>query len=376
MANILDYLDWRGDIPMTESSFNEIDGLILSQFVYLSYDGIVPADRNRTVTIEEAGRKYFRRRRKSDEEESLTLQINNFSEVVRKMYRTERFRNLRLCGYVERFDPVTAKQFAAVTVRISEDCVFVAFRGTDDTLAGWEEDFKLCYMVPVESQLEAKEYLKDLCSEWNGRIFLGGHSKGGNLSIYAAMCLCDEYKGRICRIYNYDGPGFLPEIVEDEEYLKIVPKITSYMPQGSMVGMIMYNESTCEIVKSTEKGFLQHKAISWEVCGPHFISGERFDKTSIWFNKACQKWVEEIETDKREVFIDHVFQLLKSAQTDTLTEISNGFPMVMNKVMRSYSDLDKDTKKMLRGIVKQMLKLSTQTIKENRLIGRKENDGQ
>ncbi len=374
MANILDYLDWRGDIPMTEDTFNEIDGLILSQFVYLSYEGIIPKDLNRTITIEEAGRRYFKRKRRSEEEESLTLQINNCSEVVRRMYRTERFRKLQVCGFVEQFDPATAKQFAAVAVKISDECVFIVFRGTDDSLAGWEEDFKLCYMVPVESQLAAKSYLQILCEEWNGRIMLGGHSKGGNLSIYAAMCLCDEYRERIARIYNYDGPGFLPSVVESEDYLKILPLISSYLPQASMVGMIMYNESRCEIVKSVEKGFFQHKAVSWEVCGPHFVNAERFDKTSVWFNKACKKWVEEIDVDKREIFIDHVFQLLKSAETDTLTEISNGLPMVMNKVMRSYSDLDKDTRRMLKGIVKQMLKLSTQTIKENHLIGSKNND--
>lgn len=373
MANILDYLDWRGDIPMTEESFNEIDGLILSQFVYLSYDGIVDAGWNRMITIEEAGRKHFRRRRKG-EEESLTLMVNNCSEVVKRMLRTDRFRKLQVCGYVEKYDPVTAKQFAVITVKISDECVFVVFRGTDDSLTGWEEDFKLCYMVPVASQLEAKAYLQALCEVWDGRIILGGHSKGGNLSIYAAMCLSDAYKDRILKIYNYDGPGFLPAVVESEEYLKIVPKINSYLPQSSMVGMIMYNESRCEIVKSTEKGFFQHKAVSWEVCGPHFINADRFDKTSIWFNNACKKWVDEIEVDKREIFFDHMFQLLKSAETETLTEISNDFPMVMNRVIRSYSDLDKDTKKMLRGIVKQMLKLSTETIKENHLIGRKDNN--
>lgn len=128
MANILDYLDWRGDIPMTEDSFNEIDGLILSQFVYLSYEGIVDEDWDKTITIEEAGRKYFRCRPKG-EEESLTLMVNNCSEVVRRMLRTDRFRKLQICGFVEKFDPVTAKQFAAVTVKISDECVCVVYRG-------------------------------------------------------------------------------------------------------------------------------------------------------------------------------------------------------------------------------------------------------
>ena len=374
MADILDYLDWRGDIPMEYSPFNEIDGLILTQFVYLPFEGIVDSGWDSKITVEEAGKKYLQIY--DNEDESLTILINSCRDVLRKMIKSDRFRYLKLYNYVQKYDTVTSKQFAAMTVELSPDCAFVIFRGTDDTLTGWEEDFKLCYMTPVASQVEAEIYLKDVCRVCKHDIIIGGHSKGGNLSIYAAMCQSDEDKERISRIYNFDGPGFLREIVERDDYLKIIPKVYTYMPQGSVVGMIMYNEGSQSIVKSTEKGFLQHTAISWQVWGTHFIFEEKFDRNSILFNKATKNWVEEIDADKREQFIEHIFQLLKSGESETLTEITAGLPQVMNKIIHSYSDLDKPTRRILRGIVGQMLKITTQTIRENRIVGRKDEDEQ
>ena len=365
MANLIDYLDWRGDITLEQSPFNEIDALILTQFVYLPFEGIISMNFEDKITIESAGEEFLEVY-KNGEDENLTLLINNCRKVMCKMMKTERFRSLKVFNYVDKFDPVTSKQFAAVTIQIADDCVFVAYRGTDDTVTGWEEDFKLCYMTPVASQIEAEAYLKNVCCNWKGKIMVGGHSKGGNLSVYASMGLHDEDKSRIQTIYNFDGPGFLPEIIDSHDYREIVPKVKSYMPQGSVVGMIMYNESECEIVKSNAKGFLQHTVITWQVLGTKFVNEIQFEKSSIIFNRLSKKWVDEIETDKREQFIEQLFILLKSGESDTLTEITSEFPHVMNKIMRTYSDFDKPTKKMMHEMVSEMLKLTKNTLIEKR----------
>ena len=42
MANILDYMIWRGDLTFEERPFNEVDNLIFTEFAYLAMDGIVP----------------------------------------------------------------------------------------------------------------------------------------------------------------------------------------------------------------------------------------------------------------------------------------------------------------------------------------------
>lgn len=372
MANLMDYLDWRGDITLEQSPFNEIDALILTQFVYLPFEGIISMNFDDKMTIEAAGEEFLEVY-KNGEDKNLTLLVNNCRTVMCKMMKTERFRNLKVFNYMDKFDPVASKQFAAVTIQISDDCVFVAYRGTDDTLTGWEEDFKLCYMTPVASQIEAEAYLKNVCLNWKGKIMTGGHSKGGNLSVYASMGLHDIDKSRILTIYNFDGPGFLPKIVNSDDYKIIVPKIKSYMPQGSVVGVIMYNESECNIVKSTAKGFLQHTVVSWQVLGTHFVNEAEFENSSIIFNKLTKKWVEEIEADKREQFIEQLFILLKSGESDTLTDITSEFPHVMNKIMRTYSDFDKSTKKMMRDMMGDMLKLTKNAMKE-KYFDRKNNN--
>ena len=363
MANVMDYLDWRGDVTLEQSPFNEIDALILTQFVYLPFEGIISMDFDNKMTIETAGEEFLEVY-KNGEDENLTLLVNNIRKIMCKMMKTERFRNLKVFNYLDKFDPVTSKQFAAVTIQISEECVFVAYRGTDDTLIGWEEDFKLCYMTPVESQIEAKIYLENVCNRWKDKIMVGGHSKGGNLSVYASMGLQDFDKSRIETIYNFDAPGFLPEIVNSHDYQKIIPKVKSYMPQGSLVGMIMYNEGECEIVKSTAKGFWQHTAISWQVLGTKFINEEQFENSSVIFNKMTKKWVEEVEIDKREQFIEQLFILLKSGESDNLTDMTSELPHVMNKIMRTYSDFDKNTKKMMREMMGEMFKMTKDAFKE------------
>lgn len=363
MANLMDYLDWRGDITLEQSPFNEIDALILTQFVYLPFEGIIGMNFTDKITIEAAGEEFLDVYR-NGEDENLTLLVNNCRKVMCKMMKTERFRNLKVFNYMDKYDPVSSKQFAAVTIQLSEDCVFVAYRGTDDTITGWEEDFKLCYMTPVASQIEAEVYLKDVCRNWKGKIMMGGHSKGGNLSIYASMGLDNTDKLRVERIFNFDGPGFLPEIVNSDDYKSIVSKVKSYMPQGSLVGVIMYNESECNIVKSTAKGFLQHTVITWQVLGTHFVNEAQLENSSIIFNNFSKKWVEEIETDKREQFIEQLFILLKSGESDTLTDITSEFPYVMNKIMRTYSDFDKSTKKMMRDMVGDVMKLTKNAMKE------------
>lgn len=373
MANLMDYLDWRGDITLEQSPFNEIDALILTQFVYLPFEGIISMNFEDKMTIETAGEEFLEVY-KNGEDENLTLLINNCRKVMCKMMKTERFRNLKVFNYIDKFDPVASKQFAAVTIQISDDSVFVAYRGTDDTITGWEEDFKLCYMTPVASQIEAEMYLKNVCCNWKGKIMAGGHSKGGNLSIYAAMGLHDMDKSRIVTIYNFDGPGFLPEIVNSHDYATIVPKVKSYMPQGSVVGVIMYNESECNIVKSTAKGFLQHTVVSWQVLGTHFVNEAELENSSIIFNRMTKKWVEEVEADKREQFIEQLFILLKSGESDTLTDITSEFPHVMNKIRKTYTDFDKPTKKMMRDMMGDMLKLTKNAMKEKYFNKKNNND--
>lgn len=370
MADIRDYLDWRGDLSFADSDFNEIDALILTQFVYLDFNGILSEGCEEALMLKEASRRYFEAHG-PEETKNLAILLSNCEGITKKMIVSDRFKKLPVFNFVDKYDVKEAIQFSALTVKLDSKRLFVSFRGTDDSLAGWQEDFKLCYMTPVTAQLEAAEYLRKLCQWWDGEIILGGHSKGGNLAIYATMCLEDEHKDKVTKIYNFDGPGFMKEIVEGEEYKKVISKTLSYIPQGSYVGMIMYNKGVVEVVKSANKGFMQHAVVSWQLHGKKF-ENDKLENYSLLFNECTKNWVEKIDSDKKEQFINSIFYLLKSGEMETFTEMTTEIPQVLNRIFRTYADLDKETKKMMRSIMMEAIKIGTVTIKQNRLEIKKE----
>ncbi len=161
-----------------------------------------------------------------------------------------RFSDVEMSAYCEQFDGGAQTQFAAVTFRLPSGTLVVAFRGTDDSLVGWKEDFNMAFQYPVPAQVSAAEYLKKVASLWDGPILLTGHSKGGNLAVYAAMNAEDEIKDRVERIYSLDGPGFPEEVVKSFEYASVSDRIVKIVPDSSVVGMVFETPERCVVVKS------------------------------------------------------------------------------------------------------------------------------
>ncbi len=362
MANLIDYMDWRGDVTFPASEINEIDGLAFAQLAYVPFEEIIGDGKNNTIG--ELADVFFKKYTDDDVAKMPEI-IKTGCVIFKKMAECDRYRNLKLINYVTDFQPDVAKQFAAVTVVIDDDNYYVAYRGTDDSLAGWEEDFKACYMMPVLSQTEAVEYLNDIMMQFHGNVYLGGHSKGGNLAIYAAVVIDAKYKDRIVRIDNYDGPGFLPEFVESEPYKDMCGRVRTYNPQGSIVGMIMFSGGEQVIVESTGKGFMQHSGITWKVYGRHFVTCDRYEKFSENFAGINKTWIHEISREERELAIEIVFKVLRSG-FDTVTGLKEGFFSTSATIVRSYKDVDKSTRKVIGKIVSKMIRLSSESMSEKR----------
>lgn len=364
MANIIDYMDWRGDITFDRSGVNEVDGLIFSQLAYIPFDGLLENGFTEYRTIEDVGNAFFSVYTE-DIIENWTELLKSCCLVLRKMMESDRFKNLLLCNYCSEFDPEKSKQFAAITINLTCNTCYVAFRGTDDSIAGWEEDFNACYMMPVPAQSKAAEYIRYVLDNFDGFIYIGGHSKGGNLAVYASMVEGYKDKNRIVRVQNYDGPGFLQEYVESEGYRRIIDIVDSYTPKASIVGMIMFSGDDNVIVESSEKGFMQHTAISWQVLGSHFQTADSYENFSVVFSKANKIWINEISREERALFIEIVFKVLKSG-FDTVTGLKEGFFNTATTILKSYNDVDKETRKLIRSIIGQIIKLSTSSYKETK----------
>ncbi|MBU3805045.1 MAG: DUF2974 domain-containing protein, partial [Candidatus Cellulosilyticum pullistercoris] len=317
MADIMDYLDWRGDLSFKQAAFNEVDNLILSQVAYVNFDGILPGiDCDDAMTLEEACQLFFKI---NDEKE--VLKDKSFTRLapilMKKMAQSERFKRLGLCKYKSQIDYETQKQFAAMHMILDDGTIYIAFRGTDDTIIGWKEDFNMSFMTPVPAQIEAVNYINQTTAHLKQEIRIGGHSKGGNLAIYAAVKCKEEIKARILKVYNNDGPGFNKQMIMSPDYQEMLTKIEKIVPQYSVVGMLLEHEEDYVVVKSKQIGLLQHDAMSWEVLGGQFVYSDELTRGSQILDDTLKAWINGLSEKERAQFVDSIFDILEATGART-----------------------------------------------------------
>ena len=319
MPNISDYMDWRGDLPLSVSPFNEVDNLILCKLVALNFTGIIPEDGQ--LPLREAAEKYFELYGDGDVRLGV-LVAPGVVPLMKKLMASARFGSLALCDYVNHIDQAREEQFSALTLEVPDGTRFVSFRGTDDTIVAWKEDFKMSVEGPVHAQTDALTYLRRAAWRSAAPLRVGGHSKGGNLAVYASMNAPEEVQRRILRVYNNDGPGFRDSVQHTAEYQRIQPRITTLVPQYSLVGMLLSHDDDFEIVRSTETGIAAHNGFTWEVLGTSFVRCDDFALRSRVFDQAIHAWADDLDDETRGQFVDTFFDLLGTAGAVTLTDIT------------------------------------------------------
>ena len=322
MANVFDYLDWRGDLDFSQSPFCEIDSLILSMISYVDFEEIVPYEEGgKALNLLDAARAYVRRHRGKPAYVGLIVPPEVVS-LMAKAAKSKRFGTLRVRAYENRVEDEAQMQFCAMTYTDAEGVNMVAFRGTDDSLVGWKENLNMSFRAPVPAQLRAVEYLGERMAELDGDFIVCGHSKGGNLAVYSAV-MCDaSQKERIRAVYNNDGPGFSKDFIADTAYLDMRPKIRTLVPQSSVVGMLLEHEENYEVVKSTQTGLLQHNAFSWEVLGARFIHLDALTEESRRIDRGVKKWVNDMSPEEHEAFVESLYETIRATNAKTLTELN------------------------------------------------------
>ena len=269
MASILDYLDWRGDITFAERPFNEVDNLLLAELSYLDFGGIVTADFAAAVPLSDAVAAFTKRTPHAD---MGVLVPDKIPGLAQKMAASARFRDVLLSGYVCKLDEQTETQFAALCAALPDGTVYAAFRGTDDTIVGWKEDFNMGFLPIVPSQREAADYLRAVAAAFpSQKLRAGGHSKGGNLAVYAAGWCGESVQDQLLAVYNNDGPGFHTSLLDRPEHQRIANRIQTILPESSVVGMLLEHEESYQVVRSNQVGLMQHDGFSWQVLGTQFV---------------------------------------------------------------------------------------------------------
>ena len=336
MPNAIDYLDWRGDIPLDFDGFNEVDGLIVSKLTSLDFTGIVPEDGS--MRFADALGEYFKRFGEEDRRLGVLLPAGTVT-MAKKLLASRRFAGLVIADYVNHVDDAAAEQFCALTALLPDGSRFAAFRGTDDTIAAWREDFNMSAEEAVPAQLDAAAYLERELRAFGGKMRCGGHSKGGNLAVYAAMRAPEELQERIGEVYNYDGPGFRVTMRGDPGYARVRSRIRTLIPQYAMVGVLLTNDAGYQIVESCETGVSAHNGFTWQVRGRRFVRCPGFALRSRVYAEAIRKWAEGLDFDERRRLIDAVFDALESTGARTLTELTEG---KIRKALAAARDLMSD----------------------------------
>lgn len=267
-----------------------------------------------------------------------------------------RFSDVEMSAYCEQFDGGAQTQFAAVTFRLPSGTLVVAFRGTDDSLVGWKEDFNMAFQYPVPAQVTAADYLARVAALWqNVPIVLTGHSKGGNLAVYAAMNAEDDVKDRIERIYSLDGPGFPEAVVNSFEYASVSDRIVKIVPDSSVVGMVLETPERCMVVKSDVEGIMQHFAFSWQMHGGEFDKVEDVASSSVTFNKALNKWLANLSKEQRERAVDALFAVLEASGAGSISAMMAAGPKVIPEMLGTYVGLSGEDRRNLNQALAIML---------------------
>lgn len=331
--------------------FNAVDSLILAWLSYLHFpcDALTDASGWGGVPLQRLFRAECFEAMFSDVWDPASTR-----RLLTAMAASPRFRDARVCGFTEQLDEEEGKQFAAVSFQLTPGLAYVAFRGTDSTLVGWKEDFNLAFKFPVPSQEEAARYLARAAGHLAGRILCGGHSKGGNLAVYAAsMCPDQEVRARVARVYSHDGPGFLASVLERPEFREMAPRVDKTVPQSSVVGMLLESQEDYGIVRSHQAGVLQHDPFSWEVeaGAGRFRPVERLSADGVYMDKTLNGWIAQMSDEERGRFTDALFEVLSASDAGSLDEIKADWQNSVPAIARKLADLDPDTRDFLLRIL-------------------------
>ena len=321
MNTCLDYIDWRGDLTFAQSPVNEIDLTIFSQIVMLDFGGIADTE---AVSLGEAVKKYFEIHRGSSVLEELgPLQPDEMFPNARAAAKSRRFRDTKISNFVNYVDSEATEQFCAMTVHLPGNISLIVFRGTDDSITGWKEDFMFATSDCTPAQTDALEYLEQTAGQAapSGPILLCGHSKGGNLAAYAAVNTKPDIRKRVVRAYNLDGPGFSDALYGSEAYRAVQNRIITVRSQNSTIGTILNTPGKIRIVRSHAQGMLAHDVFTWEVKGTKFVPCRRMSESSIRFENALRKTLDGMSISERKAFIEEVFEILQVTGAGNLKDL-------------------------------------------------------
>ena len=355
MSNILDYIMWRGDLSFENDKLNELDKLIFARMSYLpfkeiNFDG-KETIRNLSIKFSNVGKGKF---------------LWPYDDkLIEMLGSSNRFQNIEVSDYLEIMDTKAEKQYASITIHLPHNIKYISFRGTDSTIVGWKEDFNMSFSHNIPSQLEAVKYLNMIGKKYpNSSLILGGHSKGGNVAVYAGIYANDSITNRIEQIINAEGPGFSESVINDEKYTRLKDRIKTFIPQESVIGRILEHQEDYIVIRSNQKGLLQHDIYSWEV-GPGFlIQIKEVTHESQVMNAFTNEWFNTTTPEEREKVINVLYEILAKSDVKKTSDIPKVLLKNTKVVLKNLKDMNEEDKKEVEKMINRVMKLIKNIIKE------------
>lgn len=315
MADIIDYALLNAHKDFDTLPYSKIDSLVFSELAYLSFDSIVPNSKSRSKGL------LFSDIAESESYEAL-FPLERTAERNKKLLNavaySKRHGKVRVNYYEDIFDIEKDTQFCAITFILPNGDACIAFRGTDSTITGWKENFNMLFTSPVAAQSHSVIYVNTVAKKIKGNIILTGHSKGGNLAIYSGSMCSPIVKNKIVEIQAFDSPGFTKEFIESKEHTVTEKIIRKFMPEESLVGVLLNNREQYRIIKSGGSGIMQHDPFLWQIdiAENDFIDGEKLYMSSKFFDATFNDWVNSSTPEQREQFVEALFQIINAFNSE------------------------------------------------------------
>lgn len=351
MENIIDYTQ-KELSTFSQKKFNAIDSLILSQVSNIILDNLVGSINSNRNPVR------FKDLLKAEIFPKMFDKVpykESTKQLLFCLSASPRFRDVRINYHVSKTDSISEKQFSATTFILNNTYAYIAFRGTDYSIVGWKEDFNMAFTKAIPSQIEGVQYLNTIAEKIPHSLYVGGHSKGGNIAVYSSMNCNFKFAPRIIKIFSHDGPGFREEIIKSDSFLKIKNKIHKTIPHSSLIGMLLENHEDYHVVKSNKVGGLkQHNPFSWEIIDSDFNYLEKVSYNSKYTSDTLHNWLKELSDSERKLFIETLFNILEATHNKNFIDISQNWKKNIPIILNSIKNIDDKVKTMLLKLIKEL----------------------
>ncbi len=348
MKNYKDYLDYYGNLSFKNFVFNEIDALLFAMLSYVQFNGIVPEKKNESISLKKACELFLKKHSKKEKNQDWMFEITY--PIVENIQNCNRYKNTRLYNFISIVNENC--QFGAMTIRDSS-FTYISFEGTDSSIIGWKEDLELFYKYPIPSQTLAKEYLENTLNLFDRNVYIGGHSKGGNLAMYATMNCKKAIMNKVKHVYNFDGPGFFKEVIESSSYEELSKKLTTILPEESVVGLSLYQKDY-KVVPSSNFAIMQHDATSWEIFGSYFVKG-KLSRKSEKLQKNLIEYIETMNMEERKRFVETSFQVFEKTKITNVMQLKDLKISTLLTFMKEIKNIPSETKRNFVAIMRLLI---------------------